>query len=118
MTSTTRTINIGELAVKIRSADLASAELDTAIASDFEVEVEFTYTAGYPAVLSGPMDDADPGAPDEVEIRHILTEANVHFEGELGSLIVRRGVDLLPLFSNREVTAMEDRLIEMVRTGE
>lgn len=114
----TRAIIIGELAVKVRSADLASAEFDTAIASDFEVEVEFTYTPGHPGNLSGHWDMAEEPIPDDLTIHAIKASVNVRFEGDHVSTIVRRGSDLKPMFTSREITAIEDQLIEMMEAGE
>lgn len=116
--SNTRTIMIGELTSKTCSTDLASAEFDSGIASDFEVEVEFDYTPGHPGNLSGHWDMAEEPIRASVEISAIKANANVHFEGDVTTTIARRGADLLPLFSNREVTALEDLLMVMVETGQ
>jgi hypothetical protein len=99
--SKTTTINIGELAARVKSADLTAETFDTAIASDFEVQVEYTYT---PADM-----EADQLA--EVKIQAIKAAANVHFEGELVSTVARRGSDLLPLFSHYAITALSDAIL-------
>lgn len=104
----TRTIAIGELAAQVRSANLESAEFDTAIASDFEVEVEFDYKQA----------SAEDDQLGHVRIKVIETVSNVHFEGDTVSTIIRRGADLRPLFSHREVSEMEDRILLMLEAGE
>lgn len=106
--TTSRTISIGELALSVRSADLASAEFDTAIASDFEVEVEFSYKQA----------SAEDDQLAELLLVAIKANSNVHFEGTVTSVIARRGSDLLPLLSHRAVTEMEHRLMAMVEAGE
>lgn len=113
-----KTITIGELAVKVRSADLASQELDTAIASDFDVEVEFDYTPGHPGRTTGHWDMAEEPISPSVKIGAIKATANVHFSGDVTDVLVRRGSDLLALLSNREVTALEDQLMQMIEAGE
>lgn len=108
MSSTT--ITIGALAIRLRSAALmaaASEEFATAVATDFDVEVEYSYS---PANL-----DADKIA--ELRVTAIKASFNVHFEGEHVDTIVKRGADLLPLFSHREVTAMEDELLAKIGMG-
>jgi AAA+ superfamily predicted ATPase len=106
MTKST-TINIGELAARLKSADLTAETFDTAIASDFEVEVEYHYT---------PADEeADQQA--EVKIKAIKASSNVHFEGDLVSTVVRRGSDLMPLFSHHAITELTDRLLAHEKEG-
>lgn len=100
-------------------------------ASQFEVEAEFSFSAGYPPILTGPMEDSDPGAPPEIVIKHLRVVKDVQFDSEDEvpvarsilapddlalvapglSIIVRRGRDIRDLFSTREISLFEDELL-------
>lgn len=103
----TRTMVIGELAVKVKSADLAAQVIDTAIASDFEVEVYYKLHA----------QDEDGMPLRNVEVTEVQACANVHFAGTVTDTIVRRGSDMLPLFSGPQVTVLEDAILEAITGG-
>lgn len=107
--SKSTTINIGELAARVKSADLTAETFDTAIASDFEVEVDYDFR---PANV-----EADQMA--EVRINAVRATANIHFEGDLVSTVVRRGADLLPLFSHGRISELAHAvLVEELEDGE
>jgi hypothetical protein len=106
--SRSTTINIGELAARVKSADLTAEVFDTAIASDFEVEVEYDYR---PANV-----EQDQAA--EVRINAIRATSPVHFEGTYSSTIVRRGVDLMPLFSHHAISELADAILMEELDGE
>lgn len=112
----TRTLTIGELAIRIKSLD--SIAIDTAVASEFDVEVDYTYLPRIPASrLSGAFEDADPGEAAECEIKAIQASANVHFEGSESATVIKRGSDLMPLFTGAQVAALEDRIILAIEKG-
>lgn len=102
---TYRTLTIGELALQVKGADLAAQLVDTCIASDFEVEVTYKYQPS----------DLEAGILEHVVVKEVIAPANVHFSGDLSDVLVRRGSDLLPLFSGAQVTAMEDMLLQAIR---
>lgn len=104
----TRTMVIGELALKVKSADLAAQVIDTAIASDFEVEVKYKYA---PA-------DEEAGTQASVSVKSVSACANVHFCGDVSDVLIRRGSDILPLFSGSQVTALEDALLADGEVGD
>lgn len=62
--------------------------------NDADVDVHFTFTAGYPARLTGDPDSWEPGCPDDWEI----------------TLVDYEGVDVLPLFSGNDY----EKLLGMV----
>jgi hypothetical protein len=107
----TRTLTIGLLEIRIKSADLAAQIIDTATASEFDVEVSHRYEPHEPA---GREDD---GLPVECEIKSIKACANVHFAGDVSDTIIRRGSDMLALFSGAQVAALEDRIIKTIESG-
>lgn len=110
MSSTTLTI--GELAVKVQAAGLGGANIDTAVASEFDVEIEYTYLPSLAGSLSGGFEDAEEDAPAEVEIKAIKACANVHFEGDMCDTLIRRGSNMLLLFTGREIDALADRILD------
>lgn len=115
MSTSTRTLTIGELSLKVKSSDLAAIVIDTAVASEFEVEVRYHYEPGHSGNLSGAFEDAEEPMPEYVSIKAVKASASVHFEGSECEVIVRRGTDLLPLFSGHEVTALEDRILKAIK---
>lgn len=88
----TTTLTIGTLSVKVQAAGLGGATFDTAVATEFDVEVDFV--------------TGDLGA---VEVRAVKASANVHFEGTYSDVLVRRGAELIELFTGREVDALAER---------
>lgn len=113
-----KTMVIGELAVKIKSADLAAQVIDTAIASDFEVEVTYSHTPGWQDPrIGGAMEDGEPEVEEEFSIEAIKVCANVPFSGDITDTIVRRGSDILPLLSGAQVGAIEDEILASIRKG-
>lgn len=95
---TTTTLTIGELALHLRAADLLSEHFDTMVAQEFDVDVEYV-------------------AEGDAEVKAVKAAANVHFEGDSGSLTVLRGTDLLPLFAHRAVAELEDRINKLREAG-
>lgn len=113
----TITMTIGELAVKIHSAGLGGSTVDTAVAAEFDVEVEFTYRPGHPGRLTGPMDMAEEPLDPELDIIAIKASANVHFAGDTCETIFKRGSELLPLFTGREVDQLADRILSDIESN-
>lgn len=101
---------IGELHVVASPAWLLS-KFATAVASDFDVSIAFTYKPGDFPSGDFPSDDA-------AEITAIKTDASVHFDGDGIAITAARGSDLLPLFDRHQITALEDRLLARVNAGE
>lgn len=103
---------------------------DTVTASDFMVWVEFTRNPGYPAVLTGPMEDADPGAPDEFHITRITALAPIEFMGSYSSATDRSDLreyvalripldhDITTMFDEAQSQAIEDELMARFIKGE
>lgn len=106
-----KTVTIGDLRANIKGTDLAPQVIDTVVASEFQVLVEYTYQPGEP-----PSFDND-GLQTEIEIKAIKASANVHFAGDVGDLTIKRGTDLLALFSGAQVTALEDQVLAMIEAG-
>lgn len=96
---------IGELHAVASPAWLLS-KFATAVASDFDVSIAFTYKPG------------DFPSGDAAEITAIRTDASVHFDGDGIAITAARGSDLLPLFDRFQIAALEDRLLARVNAGE
>jgi hypothetical protein len=110
-TAHSRTMTIGELMVDVVGTGLGGARFDTALASEFDVEVEFEYTPGYEGRLTGPMDMAEEPVSPECEITGIKASANVHFEGDVADVTIKRGADLMPLFSGAQIDKLTDEIL-------
>lgn len=114
----TRTLTIGELSVKLKSSDLAAMVIDTAVACDFEVEVEFDYSPGWSDPrMGGAMEDGEPPIDPELTITAIKASDNVHFDGEHATTVLKHGTDLMPLFTGAQVTALEDQIYKAIQAG-
>lgn len=110
-TKGTRTLTIAALSAKLKSADTFATVVDTPYASEFEVEVAYTFQPGLPNYTEGAMEDADPGLDEELRIISVRATANVEFEGNNGySVTAKRGTDLRDLFSTHEIGELEDRI--------
>lgn len=110
----TRTLTIGELKLKVTGVDLAAQEVDRAIATEFDVVIEYSYFPGEPETVFCSIEDSHEGIPSEVEIKKIKADATVHFEGDNFSATAMRGTDLMPLLSGAQITALEDRIIDEI----
>jgi hypothetical protein len=97
----------------------------------FEVEAEFSYSPGFPPILTGPMENADSGCPPEINILSLRPLKDVEFNSEdtvpvstdvlaPGDLTVdepglvltaRAGRNILNFFSTREIGLFEDELL-------
>lgn len=86
--------------MKVMGVDLAAQEVDRAVATEFDVVVEYVRHEF------------------AVEVKAIKASANVHFEGEHFSATAMHGADLLPLFSGAQVSALEDRIMMALAAGE
>lgn len=106
--SKSTTINIGELAARVKSADLTAEVFDTAIASDFEVEVDYDFRPG----------NASEDQQAEVRVNAIRASSNLHFEGDMVSSVVRRGSDLMPLFSHARISELAHVILVEELEGE
>lgn len=113
----TTTLTIGELAIDLESTDLTACRIDRAVAADFEVEVDFTYTPGHEGNTWGRWEDAEEPISPTVEIHAVKTEAALHFEGDHAEVIIKRGTDIKDLFSGREITALEDRIYAEIQSA-
>jgi hypothetical protein len=103
---------------------------DTVTAADFLVWVDFTRDPGYPPILTGPMEDADPGAPDEFHITRITALAPIEFMGsystatdpsdlsEYVALRIPLDHDIKTLFNEQQSQAIEDELMVRFQNGE
>lgn len=112
-----KTLTIGELSLRLKAADLSGETIDNATASEFDVEVEFDYTPGHPGNLSDRWEDAEEPIPDELEITAIKADSNVIFEGDDCTVTINRGTDLMKLFTGAQVSALEDRVLKMIESG-
>lgn len=117
-TKDTTTLTIGELSLRIKSADTASQTLDTATAVEFDVEVIFAFHAGWKGISGGAMEDGEPGEPDAVEVRQIIASSNVHFQGNGYNATAERGADLTPLFTGAQISQLEDKILAARRAGD
>lgn len=114
---------MGELSLRIPAAfqdGLLSCEPDFAelVATEFSVNIEFSYTPADAPRSFGHPDTWDDGAPAELCIHAIKADANVHFDNDDGiSLTAARGTDLLPLFSHTQLAALEDKLLARAEAG-
>lgn len=109
------TLAVGMLRVIVKAAGLGGETLDTATATEFEVDVEYSYVPGVPASgLSGPFEDADPGCAAECEVAKVKTTASLHFEGDFSSVTINRGTDISGLFSGSEIYQMADRILDSI----
>lgn len=111
---------IGELSMNCKGSPAAASEpLATVVARDFDVKIEFTYTPGEPARLSGAFEDSCEGCAPELIIKAIKADAAVHFDGEEGiSVTAARGTCLMPLFTGGQIGALADRLLDGAGKGE
>lgn len=96
----TRTLTIGELKLRLMGVDLAAQEIDKAVATEFDVLVEYVRHEF------------------AVEVKAIKASANVHFGGDNFSATAMHGTDLMPLFSGAQVSALEDRIMMALAAGE
>lgn len=86
---------------------------------DFEVEAEFTFAKGWPPITSGPMEDSDPGAPDDIEFISIkplkrvdLIDGNTwDVEAPGIGVYISAGCNILDRFTAHQIEAMEDELL-------
>lgn len=98
-------------------------EFEATSASEFELEAAFTYLPAIPPVLTGPWEDADPGAAPEIEITALRVVKDTRFDCDVGmdqpplALIAGAGRDLLKNFSPAELEAIEDDLLGRAITG-
>lgn len=107
---------IGELALRMKPTALGVTEsFATVVAADFDVKIEYRFTPGHAGKLDGPMEDAEEPESDELEIRAIKADANVHFDGDGMTATATRGTDLTALFSGLQITALEDKLLAAKR---
>lgn len=107
----TKTLVIGELYLQLRAVDLAGLTLDTAVAKDFDVLVEYTYNPGEAASFE------DDGMPTEIEAKAIKASANILFGGDASDVTIKRGTDIISLFTGAEVAAIEDRIYFLIQAG-
>ena len=111
--STAATIAL--LSLKITAAGLGGATIGTATASEFDVEVEYTYLPRIPASgLSGAFEDADPGCAAELEIKAVKASANVHFEGDECEVTIKRGSEMQSFFTGRELDEFAERILDQI----
>lgn len=87
--------------------------VEVAVAKNVKATIDFTYSPGRPAEnLHGRFEDAIPAEPAEVAIRAIKATDLAIFEGEKFSASAHVGADLLELLTDRQITALEDMIIE------
>jgi len=125
----TGSVRIEELTLDLRLPNNGPV-FDTVTASDFLVWVDFTRNPGYPPVLTGPMEDADPGAPDEFHITRITALAPIEFMGsystatdpaDLSKYVALRiplDHDIKNMFDEPQAQAIEDELMVRFIKGE
>jgi hypothetical protein len=116
-TKGSKTLTIGELSLNIKSTDTAAITLESVYASEFEVEVKYDYLPGHPGNLSGRFEDAEEPMPAELTITAVVLTAAVTFEGDDCELRVKRGADLMGMFTGAQVSALEDRVLDMIEGG-
>lgn len=109
------TLTIGELALRLKSTSVVAETIDTAVASEFDVEVEYTYTPGYEGNLSGRWEDAEESIDSTVEIGAVKASASIHFEGDESDVTIKRGTDITKLFGSTEIGALEDRVMAEIK---
>lgn len=103
---------------------------DTVTASDFAIWVNFTYLPGFPPILTGPMEDADPGAPDTVHINRITAVGKIEFMGnysvatdpkdlsEYVALTIPMEHDIKNMFDQKQYQRIEDELLARYLNGD
>lgn len=123
------------LAVEEKTVKLVAAgcEFEAVNAAQFEVEAEFTYLPAIAPILTGPWEDADPGAAAEIDIQHLLVVKDTAFDCDemvpdtVGgvevyqpgiTLTIKRGRDVLNLFSLEEIEALEGEILQRALTGD
>lgn len=111
------TVTIGELYLHIKSCDASALILDTAVACEFEVEIEYTYTPGYEGNTTGRWEDAEEGVGPELTIDAIKASANVIFAGDASDLTIKRGTDLMAMFTGAQISKLEDEVLAMIEAG-
>lgn len=122
LTHHSESLGVDELTLDLRLHNNGPV-FDTVTASDFLVWIDYTFQPGYPAVTTGSHDDADPGAPDELEIKRITALGPIEFMGnystatspsdlsEYVKLVIPINHDIRNLFTDNELQAMADRLL-------
>lgn len=109
------TLTIGELALRLKSTSVVAETIDTAVASEFDVEVSYTYTPGYEGNTTGRWEDAEESVDSTVEIGAIRLTASTHFEGDESDVTLKRGTDITKLFSSLEIGALEDQVMAEIK---
>lgn len=107
-----RTMTIGELSVKIVAAGLGGEAVDTAVASEFDVEVDYTYSPGHAGNLSGRFEDAEEPLDPECDITAIKASANIHFEGDQCEITIKRGTNMMKLFTGAQIDKLTDEILQ------
>lgn len=111
----TMTITIAELYIKAVGYGLGGHVIGNAYASEFDVEIEYSYRPGARASgLGGRFEDADPGYAAECDIKDITASANVHFEGDDFDVTFKRGKSMIELFTGSEIEALCDKIVEEI----
>ncbi len=113
----TTTIQVEDIIIKINGA---GCEFDSLATGPELIAVEFTYYAGQTPVLTGPWENADPGAPPEIEIVKITAICQMLFMSGDGAVrtTLPADHDITALFTPAQIEAFEDQLLTRVQKGE
>ena len=100
--------------------EVAELNIDDLIACDAELEATFDFQRGYPARVSGPADDCEPGCADEFDFITIKAVGNVWFfndESDLPVLKFADGEDIRARLGEDQIAAIEEILLASI-TGD
>jgi hypothetical protein len=102
------TLPLDELTIKLHAGD---GEFDSVCAADLLVSVAYHYHEAIAPRLSGPMEDADPGAPPEIKIVGIYAVADMEFTANSIKTTIAMDYDMTGMFDRHQIEAMEDRIL-------